>query len=172
MSSGEPPVAPDERVVMRAGLHPMAFAGALGMALFIGLWAALLILHNDLPLRTDLGIAAGAALLSLLGAVPSWLRWRNTQVVVTDRRILATAGVRGQHGLDVPLTDVTVRAEPGITGRLLDHATLSLASRDGQTWAIGHIAGAGAIAEAARTGGFKRRAPGGDGSWRERSGRE
>src|SRR5262245_4432392 len=42
MSSAEPTVAPGERTVIRAGLHPMAFAGAVGMALFIGLWAALL----------------------------------------------------------------------------------------------------------------------------------
>ena len=172
MSSGEPTVAPGERIVIQAGLHPMAFAGAVGMALFIGLWAALLILHNDLPLRTEIGIVVGALLLALLGAVPSWLRWRNTQVVVTDRRILATAGVRGQYGLEVPLADVTVRAEPGMTGRLLDHATLSIASRDGQSWAIGHIARANAVADAARTSGVRRRAPGGEGGPRARDGRE
>jgi len=172
MSSGEPTVAPGERIVIQAGLHPMAFAGAVGMALFIGLWAALLILHNDLPLRTEIGIVVGALLLALLGAVPSWLRWRNTQVVVTDRRILATAGVRGQYGLEVPLADVTVRAEPGMTGRLLDHATLSIASRDGQSWAIGHIARANAVADAARTSGVRRRAPGGEVGSRARDGRE
>jgi hypothetical protein len=172
MSSVEPTVTPGERVVMRTGLHPMAFAGALGIALFIGLWAMLLIRHNDLPLRTNVEIAVGGALLAALSAVPSWLRWRNTSVVVTDRRVLATAGARGQHRLELPLADVTVHTEPGLTGRLLDHATLSLTARDGRSWSIGHVASAGAVADAARTGGTKRRPSGGVDGRGERTGRE
>jgi membrane protein YdbS with pleckstrin-like domain len=174
MSSVESVVGPEEPTVVRTGLHPVAFGGALGMALFIGLVVALLIRHNDLPLRTDVQIAVVGALVAALGAVPSWLRWRNTSVVVTDRHIVATAGVRGQHHLELPMADATVSAEAGRLGRALDHATLSIVARDGRSWSIGHVAHARAVVEASPGGSTRRRpsGPGGDQSRRERAGRD
>jgi len=157
MSSVDPAVAPGERVVVRTGLHPMAFAGAWGMALFVALVVTLLILHNDLPLRTDLRIAFGGVLVAALGALPSWLRWRNTSVVVTDRRILAQAGARGQYRVELPLSEATLTQDPGLTGRLLDHATLSIAAPDGRSWSIGHVAHARAVTEAAHRAPANRR---------------
>ena len=171
MSSVESVVDPGERTIVRTGLHPVAFGGALGMALFIGLVVALLIRHNDLPLRTDVKIALVGALVAALGAVPSWLRWRSTSVVVTERHMVATAGVRGQHRLELPLADATVSEEAGPLGRLLDHATLSIVARDGRSWTIGHVAHARAVVEASRRGWTKRRpsAPGGNEAPRERA---
>lgn len=157
MSSVDPAVAPDERVVVRTGLHPMAFSGAWGMALFVALVVVLLIRHNELPLATDVRIALVGALVAALGALPSWLRWRNTGVVVTDRRILATAGARGQYRVELPLAEATVTQEAGLTGRLLDHATLSIAAPDGRRWSIGHVARASTVADAVRNASAKRR---------------
>lgn len=157
MSSVDSELNPGERIVVRTGLHPVAFAGALGMAVFVGLVVALLIRHNDLPARTDLQIALVGALVAALGALPAVLRWRNTSVVVTERQIMARAGWRGHHRLEVPLGEATVTDEPGGTGRFLDHGTLTIGARDGRSWTIGHVARARAVADAVRGGSTKRR---------------
>jgi hypothetical protein len=159
MSADQPQLEPGERVVVRTGLHPMSFVGALTTAAFIGLVVALLILHNDLPVRTDLQIALAGLLLAGLCALPSMLRWRRTAVTVTDRRVLAAGGLRGQHRLDLPLAEVAgIEEEPGLTGRFLDHGALGITARDGRTLGIGHLAHARAVVDAVRraAGGARR----------------
>ncbi len=173
MSADQPQLEPGERIVIRTGLHPLAFAGALSTAGFIGLVVALLILHNDLAAGTDLRIALVGALIAALCALPATLRWRRTAVTVTDRRLLATAGLWGQHRLNVTLSELAgIEEEPGLTGRFLDHGTLGITARDGRSLGIGHVAHARTVVEAARapTGGG-RRPPRGSagGAGRERS---
>src|SRR5262245_44830971 len=92
MASVDSQLESGERVLFRTGSHPLAFSGAATMALFVALVVALLILHNELPPATQLRIALSGLLVALVGAIPSALRWRNTALAVTDRRILTTAG--------------------------------------------------------------------------------
>src|SRR4029453_12052366 len=83
---------PEERVLFRTGLHPMAFSGAVTLALFVGLGGVLLLRPNALPPATQLRIALAGLAFALVGALPSLLRWRNTELAVTERRGLWRAG--------------------------------------------------------------------------------
>src|SRR5262249_57702451 len=78
MGSAEDWLEPGERVMFRTGLHPMAFAGALSLALFVALVVLLLIRHNDLPPATEAQIVVVGALGALVGSGPALLRWRHT----------------------------------------------------------------------------------------------
>src|SRR5262249_39741437 len=74
------PLEPGEQVVFRTGLHPMAFTGALTLALFVALVVMLLIRHNELPPPTEIQIALVGLAVAVIGAIPSFLRWRNTEL--------------------------------------------------------------------------------------------
>jgi membrane protein YdbS with pleckstrin-like domain len=144
-------------VVFRTGQHPMAFSGAVGMALCIGLAVFLLIRHNDLPAATELQIAVVGGLLALLGAVPAILRWRHTGLVLTERRLLVSAGGFRRRVMAIPLGPAVLEQEAGLMGRLLDHGTVLMTAPDGQLSSVAHVAHARELVERART--HARRAP-------------
>ncbi len=150
MPSLDRQLEPGERLLFRTGLHPMGFAGAATLALFVGLVVALLIRHNDLPARTDLQIALVGILVAALGALPSILRWRNTALAVTDRRVLVTAGSLRRREMAVPLGPAVIEQEAGLTGRMFDHGTVTVASPEGAASSVGHVARARELVEVAR----------------------
>src|SRR5262245_65976036 len=76
---------PDERVLFRTGLHPMAFTGAVTLALFVALVVILLIRHNDLPPRTEIQIVLVGLGVEVLGAVSSLLYLQRTRLVGAGR---------------------------------------------------------------------------------------
>jgi membrane protein YdbS with pleckstrin-like domain len=141
---------PEERVLFRTGLHPMAFSGAVTLALFVGLVVVLLIRHNDLPAATELRIALAGLAVALVGALPSLLRWRNTELAVTERRVLVSAGGFRRRHLAVPVAPAAVEQEGGLTGGVLDHGTVTVAAPDGRASSIGHVARARELVEVAR----------------------
>jgi membrane protein YdbS with pleckstrin-like domain len=157
MQGAEAQLEPGEQVVFRTGQHPMAFSGAVGMALCIGLAVFLLIRHNDLPAATELQIAAVGGLLALLGAVPAILRWRHTGLVLTERRLLVSAGGFRRRLMAIPLGPAVLDQEAGLMGRLLDHGTVLMTAPDGQLSSVAHVAHARELVERART--HARRAP-------------
>ena len=136
--------------MFRTGLHPMAFAGALSLALFVALVVVLLIRHNDLPPATEAQIVVVGALVALLGSVPALLRWRHTALFVTDRRLLVRSGTYRQHMLATPLAPGIVEQESGATGRMLDHGTVTVVGPDGQMIGVAHVARARELVEVAR----------------------
>ena len=150
MGSIDSQLEPEERVLFRTGLHPMAFSGAVTLALFVALVVALLIRHNDLPPRTELQIALAGAALAVLGALPSALRWRNTELAVTDRRLVVSAGGLRRRRLAVPLSPAAVEQEAGLTGGVLDHGTVMIAGPGGLSSSVGHVARARELVEVAR----------------------
>ncbi len=139
-----------ERVLFRTGLHPMAFSGAASLAAFVALVVILLIRHNELPPRTELEIVLAGVGVALLGVLPSLLRWRNTELVVTDRRLLATAGSLRRRRLTVPLSPATAEQEAGLTGGALDHGTVTITGPEGRGSSISHVARARELVEVAR----------------------
>jgi hypothetical protein len=141
---------PDERVLFRTGLHPMALSGAVTLALFVALVVALLIRHNDLPTPTNIRIVLAGMAVAALGALPSALRWRNTELAVTDRRVLVSAGGLRRRRLAVALGPAAVEQEGGLTGGMLDHGTVTIAAPDGRSSSIGHVARARELVEVAR----------------------
>ena len=150
MGRAEDWLEPEERVMFRTGLHPMAFAGALSLALFVALVVVLLIRHNDLPPATEAQIVVVGALVALLGSVPALLRWRHTALFVTDRRLLVRSGTYRQHMLATPLAPGIVEQESGATGRMLDHGTVTVVGPDGQMIGVAHVARARELVEVAR----------------------
>jgi Bacterial PH domain len=150
MASVESQLEPEERVLFRTGLHPLAFTGAVTLGLFVALVVALLIRHNDLPPRTDLQIALVGAAVAVLGALPAALRWRNTALAVTDRRVLVSAGGLRRRRLEVPLGPAAIEQEGGLTGSLFDHGTVTFCGPDGRMSSIGHVARARELVEVAR----------------------
>jgi membrane protein YdbS with pleckstrin-like domain len=150
MGRAEDWLEPGERVLFRTGLHPMAFAGALSLALFVALVVLLLIRHNDLPPATEAQIVVVGVLVALVGSVPALLRWRHTALVVTDRRVLVRSGTYWQHVLATPLAPGIVEQESGTTGRLLDHGTVTVMGPDGQVIGVAHVARARELVEMAR----------------------
>jgi len=141
---------PEERVLFRTGLHPMAFTGAVTLALFVALVVILLIRHNDLPSRTEIQIVLVGLGVAVIGAIPSVLRWRNTELAVTERRVLVSAGGFRRRRLAVPLAPAAVEQEGGLTGGALDHGTVTVAAPDGRASSIGHVARARELVEIAR----------------------
>src|SRR5262245_23249663 len=141
---------PEERVLFRTGLHPMAFSGAITLALFVALVVMLLIRHNDLPAATEVRIALAGLGVAALGALPSFLRWRNTELAVTDRRMLVSAGGFRRRRMAVALGPAAVEQEGGLTGGVLDHGTVTIAAPDGRASSIGHVARARELVEVAR----------------------
>ena len=150
MGRAEDWLEPGERAMFRTGLHPMAFAGALSLALFVALVVVLLIRHNDLPPATEAQIVVIGALVALLGSVPALLRWRRTALFVTDRRLLVRSGTYRQHMLATPLAPGIVEQESGATGRMLDHGTVTVVGPDGQMIGVAHVARARELVEVAR----------------------
>ena len=150
MGRAEDWLEPGERAMFRTGLHPMAFAGALSLALFVALVVVLLIRHNDLPPATEAQIVVVGALVALLGLVPALLRWRHTALFVTDRRLLVRSGTYRQHMLATPLAPGIVEQESGATGRMLDHGTVTVVGPDGQMIGVAHVARARELVEVAR----------------------
>jgi len=150
MGRAEDWLEPGERAMFRTGLHPMAFAGALSLALFVALVVVLLIRHNDLPPATEAQIVVVGALVALLGSVPALLRWRHTALFVTDRRLLVRSGTYRQHMLATPLAPGIVEQESGATGRMLDHGTVTVVGPDGQMIGVAHVARARELVEVAR----------------------
>jgi membrane protein YdbS with pleckstrin-like domain len=157
MASVESQLEPGERVLFQTGLHPLAFSGAATLAVFVTLIVALLIRHNDLPAQTELQIALVGAAVAVLGALPSALRWRNTALAVTDRRVLMNGGGLRRRHLTVPLGPAAVEQESGLTGSLFDHGTVTISGPDGRSSSVGHVARARELVEVARA--QARRAP-------------
>jgi membrane protein YdbS with pleckstrin-like domain len=149
MGRAEDWLEPGERVMFRTGLHPMAFAGALSLALFVALVVVLLIRHNDLPPVTEAQIVVVGVLVAVLGSVPALLRWRRTALFVTDRRLLVRSGTYRQHLLATPLAPGIVEQESGTTGRMLDHGTVTVVGPDGQMIGVAHVARARELVEVA-----------------------
>ena len=141
---------PGEGVIFRTGLHPMAFGGALSLALFVALVVVLLIRHNDLPAATEVQIALVGGLVAALGFLPSLLRWWHTAFLLTERRLLVRMGTYRQHTLVSPLAPGVVEQEAGITGRMLDHGTVLVTGPDGQATGVAHVARARELVEVTR----------------------
>lgn len=138
---------PGERVLARAGLHPVSLTGAAGFAAFTLLVTTLLIVNNDLPASSDLRILLGGLLVVALGFVRPLLRLSRTAFAVTDRRFLVRAGAVRLETLAIPLEGAQLAVER--PHRLADAATLVVRVGDGfRAW--GHVADAAALASAAR----------------------
>lgn len=126
-------LAEEEEVVLAVRPHGRTLVGpAVALVALLGAAGFLL---GELPpepaVRWVVGGALGVLLLRL-SLVP-WLRWRGTQLVVTDERVLLRAGLVARTVRDLPLEDVVdVATERRPLDRLLGSGTLVLSTADGE----------------------------------------
>lgn len=72
-------------------------------------------------------IALVVALFVLLSALGDYLRWRNEQYVVTDRRVLQLKGVINKRVLDSSLEKINdVELQQSLFGRMFDYGTIEI----------------------------------------------
>jgi membrane protein YdbS with pleckstrin-like domain len=150
MPGAEAQLEPGERVLFRTGLHPVAFSGAAGMALSVALVVFLLIRHNDLPPVTELQIAIAGGLVAVVAAIPALLRWRHTVLLLTERRLLVSAGAFRRREIAIPLGPAVLEQEAGLSGKLLDHGTVVMTTPDGNLSSVAHVAHARELVGLAR----------------------
>ncbi len=124
-----------ERVVFTARPHRVVLLlPALGAAAALAL-AALVWLDGTL------GSAASLFAVPAVAAVPSWLRWRSTKYVVTNKRLCVRTGVLRVTTLETVLNKVgTIGVEQGLGGRALGYGTVIIKGLGGGVEALPRIA--------------------------------
>lgn len=128
---------------LRLRPHPVVFGGALGLASFVALVVALLVLHNDLPRATEWRIVLGGAGVALAGFVGPSLRWRRARVELSPDRLSWSLGLVRRQRLDIDLDELRALAvEQGVLGRWLGYATLRVIDATGRERTflpVGHV---------------------------------
>jgi uncharacterized membrane protein YdbT with pleckstrin-like domain len=123
---------PGEEMVVRARMHPIAFAGTVGFAAFVVGAAWLIVVRNELAGSTILQLWLAALGIVLIGFVSPVIRWRNAECLVTTRRVLLRAGLFRPRTLALRLPAIEdVGVEQSFGGRLLDYGTLQIVGSDG-----------------------------------------
>lgn len=124
-----------ERVVFTARPHRV---GLLLPALGAGAALSLAFLAW---LDGTLGAAASLFAVPAFAAVPSWLRWRSTQYVVTNKRLCVRTGVLKVTTLETVLNKVgTIGVEQDLPGRALGYGTVIIKGLGGGVEALPRIA--------------------------------
>ena len=126
---------PDERVVHRARLHWIIFGWPIACVL-IGAGAGTLLYLKFPPERYWLAGAAMVAVGGLLTIGPA-LRYLSSDFAVTDKRVLAKAGVVRRQSLDTLLSKVeAIGIDQDMTGRLLGYGTVTITGTGGTREAL------------------------------------
>jgi uncharacterized membrane protein YdbT with pleckstrin-like domain len=126
-------LAPEERVVYRTRRHGIVLArGVAGALVLGGLGVGALFFFGVIGAGREgaavgTWVGVGAAALAALVALPSWLRFRAEEYLVTDRRVLQSEGVLAKRVLDSSLDKVNdVLLEQSLVGRLLGYGDLQI----------------------------------------------
>jgi uncharacterized membrane protein YdbT with pleckstrin-like domain len=119
-------LSPGEQIAYRARLHWVLYATILGpVALAVGGAIAASLMEEGVARSGVLMISSLALLASLLQALRIWIRMRNTEIVVTNRRIIYKTGFVSRRSIEMNLDKVeSVVVDQGIFGRLFDYGTV------------------------------------------------
>ncbi|MGH7508616.1 MAG: PH domain-containing protein [Gemmatimonadales bacterium] len=121
-----------ERIVYRARLHWIIFAGAIGVVLFGALLAIFLRMYQ--PDYWYLGTAVAG--LGLLVAIGPAIRYVTSEFAVTDKRVLGKVGFIERESDETLLSKIeAIGVDQGILGRLLGFGTVTITGTGGtQGW--------------------------------------
>ena len=117
-------LAPGERVVHRAAVSHWMFAASyfLGALCIVGAAAAVYFDRERGPV-----IAAVATIVGLLFIVAALVRRGTTELVLTDRRIIAKRGFISRVTVEMNLTKVeSLHVNQGLLGRVLDYGDVTV----------------------------------------------
>ena len=124
MSYVESVLAPGERVVHRAAVSHWMFAASylVGVLCIVGAAAAVYFDRQRGPL-----IAAVATIVGLLIIIVALIRRASSELVLTDRRIIAKRGFIARATVEMNLTKVeSLHVNQGLFGRLLDYGDITV----------------------------------------------
>jgi uncharacterized membrane protein YdbT with pleckstrin-like domain len=117
-------LASGERVVHRAAVSHWMFAASylVGVVCIVGAAAAVYFDRDHGPL-----IAAAATIVGLLIIIVALVRRASTELVLTDRRIIAKRGFIARLTVEMNLTKVeSLHVSQGLFGRLLDYGDITV----------------------------------------------
>jgi uncharacterized membrane protein YdbT with pleckstrin-like domain len=117
-------LASGERIVHRAAVSHWMFAASyfVGVVCIIGAGAAVYFDRQRGPL-----IAAVATIVGLLIIIVALVRRASTELVLTDRRIIAKRGFIARLTVEMNLTKVeSLHVSQGLFGRLLDYGDITV----------------------------------------------
>ncbi len=119
-------LSPGEQIAYRARLHWVLYASVVGpVVLAVGGAVAASLMDDGVPRSGLLMISSLALIASLIQALRVWIRIRNTEIVVTDRRIIYKTGFLSRRSIEMNLDKVeSVVVDQGLLGRLLDYGTV------------------------------------------------
>ena len=130
---------PAERVVYRAHLHPIIYAGPFALALGAVALFAFAFMRGDLPVLmwAALPIIVIALVLALIQLIHS----RSSEFAVTNRRVVIKTGVIRRHTLELLLPKVEgIGVDQTIIGRLLNLGTIVVIGTGGSKEEFAQIA--------------------------------
>jgi uncharacterized membrane protein YdbT with pleckstrin-like domain len=130
---------PAERVVYRAHLHPIIYAGPFALALGAVALFAFAFMRGDLPVLmwAALPIIVIALVLALIQLIHS----RSSEFAVTNRRVVIKTGVIRRHTLELLLPKVEgIGVDQTIIGRLLNLGTIVVIGTGGSKEEFAKIA--------------------------------
>ncbi len=98
-------LSPDEEIVLDLNPHWWYLVPAGGLLVFcIAIAVAAMVFIGGTP---GLIIAAIMLIPALINFVAAYLKWSNTNFVVTNERIISREGVASKKGIEIPLDRVT-----------------------------------------------------------------
>jgi uncharacterized membrane protein YdbT with pleckstrin-like domain len=126
MSYVEQALGPGERIVYRASLHWILYLSAAGPALAaVGITVGASFMPDGPPRTILLVVAAVALVASLLQVAGVWLRISNTEIAVTDRRVIYKTGLISRRSIEMNLDKVeSVVVDQDVLGRMLDYGAV------------------------------------------------
>lgn len=137
MASLDRHLLPGERIVHRARPHWVMFLSALLLA------AAGLVLGGLLEYAAGdyWYVGAGVAGLAILLAIGPVVRYATSEYAITDRRVLARAGVLERRSLETLLSKIeAIEVEQDLPGRLLGYGTITITGTGGTQEMLERIA--------------------------------
>ncbi|HEX3408470.1 MAG TPA: PH domain-containing protein [Caulobacteraceae bacterium] len=122
MAYADKVLQPGETIVYRARLHWIIYVGAIVFVVAAVILALAAIVLSGATLRLGLIVAALIALfLGLFQMLRAWFRVANTEITVTNRRLIYKTGFLARDTIEMNLDKVeSVLVEQTLIGRMLD----------------------------------------------------
>jgi uncharacterized membrane protein YdbT with pleckstrin-like domain len=125
-------LTPGEKIVFSTRLHPIVYGSSAFFAACVLGIAGLIVARNALPPETVRLLWLAAVVIAVGSLASPWLRWRTSEFVVTDRRVLVKIGLLSVHTLELMLSKVeAIGVDQPLAGRLLGYGTLRIAGSGG-----------------------------------------
>jgi len=139
MSYVDENLLPGERVVYRAHLHPIIYAGPFAIALAGAALLVFALMRGDMPLL--LWAAAAVLLVAAILATIQFVHSSSSEFAVTNRRVVIKVGVIRRHTLELLLQKVEgIGVDQTVLGRMLNLGSIVVIGTGGSKEEFAKIA--------------------------------